>query len=62
MTQNINIKNDKIDRALKILKINKETIEVIMKDNSIETDNNVILSIGPDYCSTYYGTISIKDF
>ena len=52
----------KINRAIKLLGLNKKEVEHILKNNSVR--NEIILwSNGPNpYDGAYYGTISINDF
>ena len=61
MSHNTKTKGHELDRAIKMLGLNKKEVDHIIRDNTIR-EENILFSGGPMYCSSYYGTISIKDF
>ncbi len=61
MSHNNKIIGQKLDRAIKKLGLNKKEVDHIIRDNT-RREENILFSDGPMYCSSYYGTISIKDF
>jgi hypothetical protein len=60
MSHNTTKKGQDLDEVIKKLCMKKKEVEHII--NCTSNAENISLSDGPGYCSSYYGTISIKDF
>ena len=62
MPQNSNIELGELNELINTLGMNRNDVNNIMANSSITEEQNNI-SAGPNpYYSSYYGTISIKDF
>jgi hypothetical protein len=61
MLQNINIEQEKFNELTNKLGMSKEEVNDIIM-NILDNNEISYLSSGPPYCSTYYGSVSIKDF
>ena len=63
MLHNNNVKLFGLNKLINMLGLNEKDVNIILM-NKINDKKKADLSMGPDipYTSTYYGTISIKDF
>ncbi|UCF49095.1 MAG: hypothetical protein JSU91_04915 [Thermoplasmatales archaeon] len=62
MLQNINIDWEKLNELTNTLGIKREDLKTIIADRD-SSNSQAFLTAGPKlYTSSYYGTISIKDF
>jgi len=61
MLHNNITKNKELINLIEKLGMSTKEVEGIITNNTGE--NNILSSVGPiDYCSGYYGTVSLKDF
>lgn len=61
MLQNSNINLGELNELTNKLGMSEKDVnDIIMNDSIIK--EQTYLSIGPVYCTTYYGSVSIKDF
>ncbi len=62
MLQNTNMDGERLNKLTNTLGINKEELKTILEDRD-SSNRQAFLTAGPQmYSSSYYGTISIKDF